>query len=306
MAHDPGSATSRPRGGVAGPVAATEAMPRTIRARWRPPRSRMGRGQRGGACERGTAPRREPPGDGTVRTVAVPGRLRPQETAALPAALISRASPEITARNAQYPEREPKPHQPSSGRLRFCVSFLLLSGGWSRLARMSVPDASTPAREAIDAFLRHLADRGLSATTRRIRKTYLNEYLRHAQQAAGGDADSGEDEGTPSRPLTAGELMDGGRAAAWLVSDGVVDSRRHPPDARRPDPRRLRQRPAGRGGRADEGKSAGAPEQVTRVFSRRGCAAGKPPHTVLKPARPVGKHRSSHGVTTCQSLVTAR
>ena len=28
-----------------------------------------------------------------------------------------------------------------------------------------------------------LADRGLSATTRRIRKTYLGEYLRHAQQA---------------------------------------------------------------------------------------------------------------------------
>ncbi len=44
--------------------------------------------------------------------------------------------------------------------------------------------ASTPARDAIDAFLRHLADRDLSATTRRIRKTYLNEYLRHAQQAA--------------------------------------------------------------------------------------------------------------------------
>ena len=47
---------------------------------------------------------------------------------------------------------------------------------------MPAPDASTPARDAIDAFLRHLADRDLSATTRRIRKTYLNEYLRHAQQ----------------------------------------------------------------------------------------------------------------------------
>ena len=48
---------------------------------------------------------------------------------------------------------------------------------------MPGPGASTQARDAIDAFLRHLADRGLSATTRRIRKTYLNEYLRHAQQA---------------------------------------------------------------------------------------------------------------------------
>jgi len=64
---------------------------------------------------------------------------------------------------------------------------------------MSVPDASTAARDAIDAFLRHLADRDLSATTRRIRKTYLNEYLRHAQQAAA-DGDNGTDgDGTAAR-----------------------------------------------------------------------------------------------------------
>jgi len=110
---------------------------------------------------------------------------------------------------------------------------------------MSVPDASTPAREAIDAFLRHLADRGLSATTRRIRKTYLNEYLRHAQQAAGGDADSGEDEGTPSRPLTAGELMDGGRAAAWLADAAAGKTRtrntsRGPEAAAYPNSMRVR------------------------------------------------------------------
>ncbi|WP_222849205.1 hypothetical protein [Trebonia kvetii] len=71
--------------------------------------------------------------------------------------------------------------------------------------------ASTQARDAIDAFLRHLADRGLSATTRRIRKTYLNEYLRHAQ----GAAEDPENPGT-GRPLTAGELMDADRARAWL------------------------------------------------------------------------------------------
>jgi len=110
---------------------------------------------------------------------------------------------------------------------------------------MSVPDASTPAREAIDAFLRHLADRGLSATTRRIRKTYLNEYLRHAQQAAGGDADSGEDEGTPGRPLTAGELMDGGRAAAWLADAAAGKTRtrntsRGPEAAAYPNSMRVR------------------------------------------------------------------
>jgi hypothetical protein len=83
---------------------------------------------------------------------------------------------------------------------------------------MRVPDASAPARDAIDAFLRHLADRGLSATTRRIRKTYLNEYLRHAQQAAdGGEGSAGDGDSAAARPLTAGDLMDGGRAAAWLA-----------------------------------------------------------------------------------------
>src|SRR5580693_5783371 len=91
---------------------------------------------------------------------------------------------------------------------------------------MPAPDASTPARDAIDAFLRYLADRDLSATTRRIRKTYLNEYLQHAQQAAAeAEGKEGEDdaggadgaEGAVARPLTAGELMDGERAAAWLA-----------------------------------------------------------------------------------------
>ena len=73
------------------------------------------------------------------------------------------------------------------------------------------PGASVPARDAIDSFLRQLADRGLSATTRRIRKTYLNEYLRHAQQAA-------EDPEAPDagRALTGGDLMDASRAQAWL------------------------------------------------------------------------------------------
>ena len=88
---------------------------------------------------------------------------------------------------------------------------------------MSAPDASTPARDAIAAFLQHLADRDLSATTRRIRKTYLNEYLRHAQAAAGTDDEAEEDDaestdvadGTVAGPpLTAGDLIDSGRAAA--------------------------------------------------------------------------------------------
>src|ERR1700722_5889639 len=71
---------------------------------------------------------------------------------------------------------------------------------------MPALDASAPARDAIDEFLRHLAGRDLSASTRRIRKTFLNEYLRHAQQAAGAE-----------KQLTARDLLDGGRAAAWLA-----------------------------------------------------------------------------------------
>jgi hypothetical protein len=97
---------------------------------------------------------------------------------------------------------------------------------------MPAPDASTPARDAIDAFIKHLADRGLSATTRRIRKTYLGEYLRHAQQAAAeadGSADGAPEAGGPvsdgQRPLTAGDLLDAGRAGAWLADAAAGKTR---------------------------------------------------------------------------------
>jgi len=115
---------------------------------------------------------------------------------------------------------------------------------------MPDPDASTPARDAIDAFLRHLADRDMSATTRRIRKTYLNEYLRHAQSAAeAGSADgTGTAEGSggaAERPLTAGDLMDGGRAAAWLADAAAGKTRtrntsRGPEAAAYPNSMRVR------------------------------------------------------------------
>ena len=81
---------------------------------------------------------------------------------------------------------------------------------------MPAPDVSMPARDAIDTFVQHLAERGLSATTRRIRKTYLYEYLRHAQRAAAGD-DEGEAAVTETVPLTAGDLLDPERAHAWLA-----------------------------------------------------------------------------------------
>ncbi len=118
---------------------------------------------------------------------------------------------------------------------------------------MSAPDASTPARDAVDAFLRHLADRGLSATTRRIRKTYLNEYLSHAQQAAAGPggedgADHGAEntDGPPAaRPLTAGDLMNGDRTAAWLADAAAGKTRtrntsRGPEAAAYPNSMRVR------------------------------------------------------------------
>ena len=102
---------------------------------------------------------------------------------------------------------------------------------------MPAADASTPARDAIDAFVRDLADRGLSATTRRIRKTYLGEYLRHAQQArAALDGAEGMDgpEAAGGPPLTAGDLMDGERAAAWLA-DAAAGKTRTRSTSRGPD-----------------------------------------------------------------------
>ena len=113
---------------------------------------------------------------------------------------------------------------------------------------MPAPDASTPARDAVDAFIQHLAERGLSATTRRIRKTYLGEYLRHAQQATGDgvDADDAEgQDGTSARPLTAGDLMDADRAAAWLADAAAGKTRtrntnRGPDAAAYPNSMRVR------------------------------------------------------------------
>ena len=112
---------------------------------------------------------------------------------------------------------------------------------------MPAPDASTPARDAIDAFIQQLTDRGLSATTRRIRKTYLGEYLRHAQQAEAADSarSAEENAGASPRPLTAGDLMDGDRAAAWLAAAAAGKTRtrstsRGPEAAAYPNSMRVR------------------------------------------------------------------
>ena len=70
---------------------------------------------------------------------------------------------------------------------------------------MPALNGRTTARDAIDDFLRHLADRQLSVSTRRIRGHFLEEYLQHAQEAAGKGG------------LTAAELLEPGRADAWLA-----------------------------------------------------------------------------------------
>ena len=69
---------------------------------------------------------------------------------------------------------------------------------------MPAPDTHPPASGAVDDFIRDLASRQFSSTTRRIRRHFLTEYLQHAQEAAG------------TIQITAGELMDPARAGAWL------------------------------------------------------------------------------------------
>ena len=87
-------------------------------------------------------------------------------------------------------------------RLGECI--LLLSSQAGIVRGMPAPDGRTPARGALDEFIRNLADRQFAVTTRRIRRHYLEEYLHHAQQATG------------AIEITLGELLDPARTDAWL------------------------------------------------------------------------------------------
>jgi hypothetical protein len=69
-----------------------------------------------------------------------------------------------------------------------------------------------PAGEAVDRFIRHLAERQFAVITQRIRRYFLCEYLGHAQEAGGG-------------VITAGELMDPARADAWLADAAAGKTR---------------------------------------------------------------------------------
>ncbi|HEY1674911.1 MAG TPA: hypothetical protein VGG50_19515 [Streptosporangiaceae bacterium] len=88
---------------------------------------------------------------------------------------------------------------------------------------MPVLDADSPARGAVFEFARDLGRRGFSATTCRIRRRYLNEYLEHAQEATG------------NNQLTVGDLMDPERTEAWLAAaaEGKMRTRntRYGPEA---------------------------------------------------------------------------
>lgn len=78
---------------------------------------------------------------------------------------------------------------------------------------MAALASGTPAGEAIARFSRHLAGLQLSATTQRIRRHFLDEFLRHAQQDLG------------TAEVTVGELMEPGRADAWLADAAAGKTR---------------------------------------------------------------------------------
>jgi hypothetical protein len=69
------------------------------------------------------------------------------------------------------------------------------------------------AHDAIDDFVRNLAARQLGVTTLRIRRHFLSEYLRHAQEAAG------------TAEITVGELMEPARTDAWLQDAAAGQTR---------------------------------------------------------------------------------
>src|SRR6266702_8296817 len=80
---------------------------------------------------------------------------------------------------------------------------------------MSTGEHRGPADKAVNDFIRHLASRDFSITTRRIRRHFLDEYLQHVQETAG------------TVDISVGELMEPARAAAWLAdaADGKTRTR---------------------------------------------------------------------------------
>ena len=142
--------------------------------------------------------------------------------------------------------------------------FLLLSTGAGTLRHMPALHARTPAGEGVDAFIRHLAGLRFAAITQRIRRHFLDEFVSHAQQAAG-----------PAR-ITIGELME----------PELIDAR--PSDAsRRPDPHPEHLQRPGRRGRCQLDAGAGRPLTTRSPSSSRPAGpAGQPATGGRRPADP--------------------
>jgi hypothetical protein len=78
---------------------------------------------------------------------------------------------------------------------------------------MSSGESRRPAEKAINDFVRHLANRDFSNTTRRIRRHFLDEYLQHVQHAA------------DTIDVSVGELMEPARTGAWLADAAAGKTR---------------------------------------------------------------------------------
>jgi hypothetical protein len=97
---------------------------------------------------------------------------------------------------------------------------------------MAVLRPGLAARDAVDEFLRELARRELAVETRRVRGHFLDEFLHHAEEAAGGG-------------ITAADLLDPARADAWLADAAAGRTRsrntmRGPAAAAYPNSMRVR------------------------------------------------------------------
>ena len=104
----------------------------------------------------------------------------------------------------------------------WCAYGFLLLSQWNRYPSCMPAPGDRSAREAIDDFIRHLADRQFTITTRRIRRHYLDEYLQHAQEAA------------DAIDIAVSELMDRARTDGWL-SDAAAGKTRTRNTLRGPD-----------------------------------------------------------------------
>jgi hypothetical protein len=74
-------------------------------------------------------------------------------------------------------------------------------------------EARRSAQDALEDFIRHLADCQFAIITQRIRRHFLDEYLQHARQAIG------------VIDIAVGELMDPARAEVWLFDAAAGSTR---------------------------------------------------------------------------------